>query len=1237
LECGVTLLYVLTFALFLWVLLVHQKAKRALDEAAGLKQVNARTWEVLRERIRILEEEQLRLRSAARITPPIAAEPSVPEPVQLPEAITQSTPPTSASALARAAAPALVLPGASAPVQSAAPATVRPVAPMPASPVPAPIPVVQRPVPSPPQLALVPPAPSLQERLSSFNWEELLGTQVFLRVGVAVVVLGVVLFLGFVFAQMGPVGKVCMGAGAALAMILGGLYGESKDTWRTFGRVVIAGGWGVLYFSAYAMRFMVASQVIQSTPVAVALMMAVAAGAVIFSLRYHREWTTVFAFFLIYLSLGAAAMELQAPFTLPAVLIASAALGFLSWQKGWFHLLGLGALASWACLGLAAGYQAPGGLSLPASWACLLGVWAAFIWPVLAWRGDTGEPWLGVALVASAMALLGLGLKEGFAIAPTLAWILPLLFGVVGFAAAFLLRAQSRRGLFQVQTLLALLALALVGPLRMGFHYGWLPVLRMVGLEALLLTGIFLRERFFRLVAYSGFLLTFLEAFFLRLGFFGTGGPEQVRLALLSVATVLSLLDAYLLRRLWHDLIDEAETRFAPSLFSIAGAIFLGCLIWMHAPHSAAALLLLVAALAFQEVALASGHDELPWLALGLGALSAMALFVLSLPALVHQGGLRRLVWAATSMGFYLANGRAVLSSRVRLGASFRRGLGYLHLAAGLLLLLWLVVTEVPKAWMAPSLALVALVHLGAGLRSRFTEWIVASGTAWAASFIAVYAMSWGLAGRGLGIDLRLLSVGAVLVIGYLGRLLLRRQEEPEDFVITLGTGLAFILPLLLAALIWVEAAALWAAPLMALALLLHAYAAVKATGGEGLIQVAELLVASALALALLTWPSGSSAFFSMRLGSVALTIFGWLLAHLLFHWAERKGHPRAGGEAWPMLVEALPVLGALGLALAVKGEALAHDKNLLVSLAWGLMGLLSLEGARILRRRSWFWIAAVLLTAGGVHLLLVNVPQTGDLHGISFRSLTVLPFLALMAYAHFAVKGAGEEVDLEASTRIWRAAGILAGAVLGASFLLYELHRAVVLAAWAALALGYLLAWVRWRTTQLRWSAFGLLAAILVQAVGVNLALRDELQGMRLNLFVVPASCVLLLICFLLLNRQEQEAAGDARFGTAGSRIWLLGLLALLTAHFWVEASGKILTICWSLEGLAAVGLGFVLSERWARLAGLSLLSFCILKLFVYDLRGLEGLARILSFIVLGLVLVGVSWVYTRFKERLL
>lgn len=53
-------------------------------------------------------------------------------------------------------------------------------------------------------------------------------------------------------------------------------------------------------------------------------------------------------------------------------------------------------------------------------------------------------------------------------------------------------------------------------------------------------------------------------------------------------------------------------------------------------------------------------------------------------------------------------------------------------------------------------------------------------------------------------------------------------------------------------------------------------------------------------------------------------------------------------------------------------------------------------------------------------------------------------------------------------------------------------------------------------------------------------------------------------------------------------------------------------------------------------RLSGLALLLLCVLKLFIHDLRNLDTPYRILSFIALGLILLGVSWVYTRFRERI-
>jgi uncharacterized membrane protein len=43
-----------------------------------------------------------------------------------------------------------------------------------------------------------------------------------------------------------------------------------------------------------------------------------------------------------------------------------------------------------------------------------------------------------------------------------------------------------------------------------------------------------------------------------------------------------------------------------------------------------------------------------------------------------------------------------------------------------------------------------------------------------------------------------------------------------------------------------------------------------------------------------------------------------------------------------------------------------------------------------------------------------------------------------------------------------------------------------------------------------------------------------------------------------------------------------------------------------------------------------------CVAKLFAYDLRALATFDRILSFFALGLILVGVSWLYTRFRSQI-
>jgi hypothetical protein len=83
-------------------------------------------------------------------------------------------------------------------------------------------------------------------------------------------------------------------------------------------------------------------------------------------------------------------------------------------------------------------------------------------------------------------------------------------------------------------------------------------------------------------------------------------------------------------------------------------------------------------------------------------------------------------------------------------------------------------------------------------------------------------------------------------------------------------------------------------------------------------------------------------------------------------------------------------------------------------------------------------------------------------------------------------------------------------------------------------------------------------------------------------------------------------------------------------------QVSGGMLTLSWSLEAIGLLALGFAARERSLRLSGLTMLLICVGKVFFYDLRNLETLYRIFSFVGLGAILRLVSWIYTRFKEQL-
>lgn len=73
-----------------------------------------------------------------------------------------------------------------------------------------------------------------------------------------------------------------------------------------------------------------------------------------------------------------------------------------------------------------------------------------------------------------------------------------------------------------------------------------------------------------------------------------------------------------------------------------------------------------------------------------------------------------------------------------------------------------------------------------------------------------------------------------------------------------------------------------------------------------------------------------------------------------------------------------------------------------------------------------------------------------------------------------------------------------------------------------------------------------------------------------------------------------------------------------------------------WTVLAAATLTAGIALRQRALRLAGLALVVLVVVKVFLVDMSGLEGLWRVLSFLGLGLGLIGLGGAYRRFGTRL-
>ena len=185
----------------------------------------------------------------------------------------------------------------------------------------------------------------LRANMGGKEWEAVVGGNWLNKVGVLVLVIGVALLLGYEFTRVGPAGRVSIGFAVGLTMLLGGVAWERKQEYAIFARGLMGGGWAALYFTTYAMYGVDAAKVISSPYLATALLLAVATGMILHSLRYKSQAATGLAYFIAFVTLG---LGESTPFSVFALLPLAGSLLYLSNKFDWYKMAVFGLFATYA-------------------------------------------------------------------------------------------------------------------------------------------------------------------------------------------------------------------------------------------------------------------------------------------------------------------------------------------------------------------------------------------------------------------------------------------------------------------------------------------------------------------------------------------------------------------------------------------------------------------------------------------------------------------------------------------------------------------------------------------------------------------------------------------------------------------------------------------------------------------------------------------------------------------------
>ncbi|MGD0547048.1 MAG: DUF2339 domain-containing protein, partial [Terracidiphilus sp.] len=428
-----------------------------------------------------------------------------------------------------------------------------------------------------------PPRKSIGERLrGTLPLEELLGKNLFAKIGIVLLVLGLAYWGEIKIISMGPGARVALIYAIGAALLGGGIWFERKERYRIVGRAGIGGGWATLFFATYAMNHLSAMRIMPDLTLNCVLMLVVAIAMMAHTLRYKSQVVTGLAFLLAFFTVTQSQDSIYA---LTAGVILAAGIVAIVLRMNWYELEIFGILASYANHFYWLYKLFPDGVAghaFPQFWPSaiiLIFYWVIFRISYVARRirAPRDESISTIAALTNTMLLLAV--MKFQSTHPEWAFFALLGLGALEFIFGQLPVTRRRRPAFILLTVIGTMLIFAAFPFK--YSGNSTALFWMIAAEALLIAGIVQKELLFRRLGLLAGVITgalvVYEAWYI-VGF--RQNSDQPRIqdgTLLLTCSATFYLNALFFRRRWRPLFESIEGSLT-TLQSYIGCItaFLG-------------------------------------------------------------------------------------------------------------------------------------------------------------------------------------------------------------------------------------------------------------------------------------------------------------------------------------------------------------------------------------------------------------------------------------------------------------------------------------------------------------------------------------------------------------------------------------------------------------------------------------------------------------------------------------